>query len=73
MVNHLPIGGGLNVRVALLADDVVDVAQAVSGDAGKRAGAVGGEVAVRAPRAAEVGRALNDHGCRSESLGEKGK
>lgn len=73
VVHHLSVGGGLNVGVALLADDVVDVVQAVSRDAGKRTGAVGGKVAVWAPWAAEVRRALNDHGCWSESLGKKGK
>lgn len=49
VVHHLSVGGGLNVGVALLADDVVDVVQAVSRDAGKRTGAVGGKVAVWAP------------------------
>lgn len=70
-VPHLSVGGGLDVGVALLADDVVDVVQAVGGDAGKRPGAVGGKVAVGAPRAAEVGRALDDHGCWSEGLSWK--
>lgn len=67
-VPDLSVGGGLDVGVALLTDDVVDVVQAVGGDAGKGAGAVGGKVAVGAPRAAEIGRAFNDHGRRSEGL-----
>lgn len=67
-VLHLSIGGGLNVGVAFLTDDVVDVVQTVSGDARKRAGAVGGKVAVGAPRAAEISRALDDHGSWSEGL-----
>lgn len=71
VVHHLSVGGRLNVGVALLADYVVDVVQATSGDGGKRAGAVGGKVAVGAPGATEVSRALNDHGCRPERLGKR--
>lgn len=67
-VPHLSIGGRLNVGVALLADDIVDVVQAIRGDARKRSGAVGGKVAVGAPRAAKISRALDDHGSWSEGL-----
>lgn len=52
--SHLSVSGGLDVGVALLTDDVVDVVQTIGGDAGKGPGAVGGKVAVGAPRAAEI-------------------
>jgi len=68
---YLSVGRGFDVGVALLAGDVVDVPQSAGGDAGERLGAVGGEVAVRAPRAPEIRRALNDHGGGPERLSGK--
>lgn len=38
--SHLSVSRGFNVRVAFLTDDVVDVVQAVSRDAGKGPGTV---------------------------------
>lgn len=66
--SYLSLGGGFDVGVALLADYVVDVVQSVGGDARKGLGAVRGKVAVRAPRATKISRALDDHGCRPERL-----
>lgn len=60
--------GGLDVGVALLADDVVDVAQGVGWDPGERPAAVVGKVTVRAPGTPEVRGALDHHGSRAEGL-----
>lgn len=68
---HLSMGGRLDVRVALLADDVVDVVQTICRDAGEGPGAVWGKVAIGAPRASEIRRTLDDHSCRSEGLRRK--
>lgn len=69
--SHLSVSRGFNVRVAFLTDDVVDVVQTVSRDAGKGPGTVWRKVAVGAPRAAKIRRTFDDHSCRSESLRKK--
>lgn len=69
--SYLSVSGGFNVRVALLADDVVDVVKAVGLDAREGFGTVRGKVAVRAPRAAKISWALDDHSGRSERLKEE--
>lgn len=66
--HHLSLGGRLDVGVAFLTDDIVDVVQPVGGDAGERLGTVVGKVTVRAPGATKIRRALNEHGRRPERL-----
>lgn len=69
--SHLPISGGFDVRVAFLADDVIDMVQAISRNARKGSGTVRGKVAAGSPSAAKISRSLYDHSCRSESLKKK--
>lgn len=65
------MGGRLDVRVALLTDDIIDVVQTIGRDARKGPGAVWGKVAIGAPRASKICRTLDDHSCRSEGLRRK--
>ena len=51
---YLSMSGGLNVRVAFLADDVIYVMKAIGRDAREGSGTVGGKVSVRAPCTPEI-------------------
>ncbi len=66
--HDLALGGRRVRRVLGLAVDVLQILGQVGGDVGKGLGAVGGEVAVRLPRAAKVRGLLDDHGRRPERL-----
>lgn len=70
-MTHLPLRWRLNVRVAWLTDDIINVTQRTLGHATKGGCAVVGEVAVDLPGTAKICRPLNQHGRRTESLQEE--
>ena len=70
-MTDLALGRRRHVRVPGRADHVLDTSDRDSrrlGHAGKRPGTVVGEVAVDLPGLAEVIRALDEHGSRTERL-----
>lgn len=71
-MSHLSLRGRLDVGVAGVADDVVHLLHGPVGDARERALAVVRKVTVHLPSLPEVGRALDQHGSRSEGLEVEG-